>query len=298
MKLPRLFIVALLAATVAGCGKEAAAEGSSADVCGQPIALTVAQNASIPNSPTYAKMRARGHVIAGIKAEVPGLAYKTAGNDRCGFDVDIARLISAGLGFSPDTIEYKEISASNREAAIQTGQVDYHIGGYSITDKRKQQVSFAGPYLQTGQALLVRADETDVRDRASLWGKKVCASAGTLSVQRIKDQRLTAPENIIELKESAECLGQMLDGNVDVVTTDQAILSGYAAAVPGRVKLVGTPFSVERYGVGLALNDTSLRNAMNDILERAIRDGTWQRFYDVSLGRSGVGSAPPPIDRY
>jgi glutamate transport system substrate-binding protein len=299
MKLSKLMIaVIVFAAAVAGCGKDAAAEGSSADACLTPIPLPVAEQVAIPDSPTFARMVARGHATVGIKVDQPGLAYKTAGNDRCGFDVDIARLISAGLGLAPEAIDYREIPTANREASIRSGEIDYYVGSYSINDKRKQQVSFAGPYLQTGQGMLVRSDETHVTGKDSLWGKKVCSTTGTTSIQRIKDQHLTQPENIIEFKVGSECLSQMMDGNVDVLTTDEAILAGYASAVPGHFKLVGELLSVERYGVGLARTDAALRNAMNDILERAAHDGTWQRLFDASLGPSGLSATPPAVDRY
>ena len=36
---------------------------------------------------------------------------------------------------------------------------------YSITDDRKQKVSFAGPYFIAGQDLLVKADNTDITGR-------------------------------------------------------------------------------------------------------------------------------------
>lgn len=293
-----LILVILLAVAVVGCGKDAATEGSAADACDPPVVLPVAQQVAIPGSAVFARMAERGHAVVGIKADQPGLAYKTAGNERCGFDVDIARLISAGLGFRPDAIDYREIPTSNREASIQSGEIDYYVGSYSINDKRKQQVSFAGPYLQTGQGILVRSDESDITGKDTLWGKKVCSTTGTTSIQRIKDQRLTQPENIIEFKVGSECLSQMMDGNLDVLTTDEAILAGYAAAVPGHLKLVGAPLSIERYGVGLARDDNTLRNTMNDILERSARDGTWRRLFDASLGPSGLDATPPAIDRY
>lgn len=299
MKMPRvLAIIAVLAATVSACGKVTASEGSAGDVCAPPIPLPVAHNVAVTGSPSFTAMAKRGRAVVGIKADQPTLGYKTAGNERCGFDVDIARLISAGLGFPAESIEYKEIPSANREAAIQGGEIDYYVGSYSINEKRKKQVSFAGPYLNAGQSLLVRREDSEIQGKSTLWGKKVCSTTGTTSIQRIKDERLTQPENIIEFKTGAECVSQIVDGNVDALTTDDAILKGYAAAVPGRFKLVGVPFSVERYGVGLALTDTSLRNAMNDILERAAGDGTWQRLYNATLGLSGSSASPPSVDRY
>jgi glutamate transport system substrate-binding protein len=82
------------------------------------------------------------------------------------------------------------------------------------------------------------------------------------------------------------------------VTTDDAILKGYASQQPTKLKLVGEPFSTEPYGIGLAKNDTALRNKINDILQKAFDDGTWKKIYDGTLGKSGAAANPPALNRY
>lgn len=53
------------------------------------------------------------------------------------------------------------------------------VATYSITDARKQ-VDFAGPYLITGQSLLVKADNSDIIGPESLQdNKKLCSVAGS-----------------------------------------------------------------------------------------------------------------------
>ena len=37
---------------------------------------------------------------------------------------------------------------------------------------------------------------------------------------------------------------------------------------------------------------------MNDILQTALDDGTWQKIYDNTLGKSGSEAEKPVIDRY
>ena len=81
-----------------------------------------------------------------------------------------------------------------------------------------------------------------------------------------------------------------------MVTTDDAILKGYAAQQPDKLKVVGEPFSAEPYGIGLNKDDAALRNKINDILEAAAADGTWKQIYDATLGKSGSpADAPPPL---
>ena len=58
-------------------------------------------------------------------------------------------------------------------------------------------------------------------------------------------------------------LRQPRDGGGDLQTlgrNDEVILAGYAAQSPGAFKIVGKPFSEERYGIGLKKDDAELRN--------------------------------------
>jgi len=91
---------------------------------------------------------------------------------------------------------------------------------------------------------------------------------------------------------------QLAQGNVDAVTTDDAILKGYAAQKPDKLKVVGKPFSEEKYGIGLPKDDKALRDYVNDQLQAAFDDGTWQKIYDATLGKSGASAKPPAIERY
>jgi glutamate transport system substrate-binding protein len=294
-KLVALAGVAALALTGSACGKSSDPSKAS---CGDLHKFDVASGVDVAGSPTFAKMKSRGHAVVGVKADQPNLGYKDADGKRCGFDIEIARMVSAKLGFDPDKIEYKEIPSANRETAIQGNEIDYYVGTYSITDKRKKLVSFAGPYFIAGQDLLVRKDEKDITGKDTLKGKKVCSATGSTPIQRVREQHLTEDSNISEFKTYSECVSQLLDKKVDAVTTDDAILKGYAANAPDDLKVVGKPFSEEKYGVGLALNDKPLRDAIDSALEGAMSDGTWKKLYDETLGKSGAEAQPPAVERY
>ncbi|GAA1811985.1 glutamate ABC transporter substrate-binding protein [Planosporangium flavigriseum] len=312
MRVNRLALVATVATLgfgLAACGKSgtptatpgngASSGAATGDQCSSSgVTLTPATNAAITGSPTFDKIKTAGKVTIGVKADQPNLGYKDASGQRCGFDVEIAQLIAAKLGVAKDKIEYKEIPSANRETAIKGGEIDYYVGTYSITDKRKNDVSFAGPYFIAGQDLLVRKDDNSITGKDSLKGKKVCSATGSTPLQRVRDLKLTEDSNISEFKTYSECVSQLLDKRVDAVTTDDAILKGYAAQNPSKLKVVGQPFSTEKYGIGLPHDDKALRDYVNNALEAAEKDGTWQKIYDGTLGKSGSSATAPQLERY
>jgi glutamate transport system substrate-binding protein len=248
--------IALLALTACNSGTPGST-GSTGDGEGETALWEVATDVTLEGSPTFDAMAARDGVVVGVKNDQPGLGMEdpTTG-ERSGFDVDIARWIAASLGFSEDQIEYKTIPSANREQAIVNGDIDYYVGTYSITDKRKEQIDFAGPYFITGQGLLVAADNTDINGPDDLAGKIVCSVTGSTPLQRIRDEY--NPGDTVEYDTYSQCVEQLKAGSVDAITTDEAILAGYVAQAPDDLKIAGEPFSEERFGVGLAKGDSVL----------------------------------------
>jgi glutamate transport system substrate-binding protein len=223
----------------------------------------------------------------GIKYDQPGLGQKV-GEDYKGLDVDVARYVAKELGFEGDKVIFKETPSAQRETAIQGGQVALIFATYSITDERKKKVSFAGPYFIAGQDLLVRADNTDITGPDAMNGKTLCSVTGSTPAAKIKKDYATTVK-LFEQDTYSKCVEALVGGAVDAVTTDNVILAGFAAQpqYAGKLKVVGKPFSTERYGVGLKKGDTELCNKVNAALEKMVSDGSWQKAVDANVGPSG-----------
>ena len=298
MKLRKKTAVAALAlalTTTAGCGGK---QGEPGDQNMDEEALpqyTAAKNVAI-DSPVLAKAKKRGKLIIGSKADQPNLGFQgiTSG-EYTGFDVEIAKMVAADLGFDPDTqIQFKTIDSSIRETALSKGQVDLMVGSYTINDERKKQVDFAGPYYMAGQDLLVRKDEQNIKGPGSIKGKRVCSITGSTPLQNIKENRSEFGAEPVSFGKYTDCVKQLLDEQVDAMTTDDAILKGYAAQFPNKLKVVGKKFSEEPYGIGMKKGDRALQQAVTKAVERHQENGTYEKAYDATLGLSGSKFVEPP----
>ncbi|WP_328891178.1 glutamate ABC transporter substrate-binding protein [Streptomyces sp. NBC_00316] len=287
----------LLAVLAVGCGKEGSppVKGPRA---GQLPVYKVDTGFRLPESKTWTKAKKRGYLRVGAKEDQPFLGEKDpATGVYSGFDIEIARMMAASLGFDPKTIHFRTIASANRETALQNGQIDYYVGTYTINAMRKKLVGFAGPYFMAGQSLLVRTDEHDINGPQDLAGRTVCSAAGSTPYQRIAADY---PKAILVAYDTYSiCVDNLLTYQVDAVTTDDAILLGFAAKAPKELKVVGKPFSEEPYGIGVPRSDNALRFALNDALEANEKNGNWKKAFESTLGLSGVPApTPPPIDRY
>ncbi|MEV6317648.1 glutamate ABC transporter substrate-binding protein [Streptomyces sp. NPDC051776] len=294
--------IAVLALTATACGGDSGTAGDKPKGGtggeGQPKLPTysVAKDVKV-DSATLKKAQKRGKIVFGAKNDQPYLGFEDTDGKRSGFDIEIAKMVAADLGFSTDQIEFKTVDSGVRETTISKGDVDLYVGTYTINDERKKQVGFAGPYFMAGADLLVRKDDTAIKGPDSLKGKKVCSIVGSTPLAEIKKPKYGA--ETVELAKYSECVQQLLNNEVDAVTTDDAILKGYAAQRPEKLRVVGKPFTKEPYGVGLAKDDKALRDAVSDALEAHIKNGDYKKAYDATLGLSGSKfTEPPALERY
>lgn len=222
----------------------------------------------------------------GIKFDQPGLGLKE-GNKYTGFDVEVAKYVAKELGYDEGKIEWVQTPSPQRESMLEAGQVKMIFATYSISDKRKEKISFGGPYFIAGQDLLVRSDETAITGPDTLTGKKLCSVAGSTPAQKIADKYPGVDLQTFDTY--SKCVEALASGAVDALTTDNVILAGYAAQsqYEGKLKVVGKPFSEEKYGVGIAKGDKELCTRINTALEKMVSDGAWQKALDETVGKSG-----------
>jgi glutamate transport system substrate-binding protein len=232
----------------------------------------------------------------GVKPDQPGLGLQNSSGQYTGFDIIVATYVANKLGATK--INFVPTLSANREAFLQQGKVDLVVATYSVTPKRQKIVSFAGPYYIAHQDILVRANDTSISKPSDLVGKKVCSGQGSASGDRI-ETLYGSKVNLIRLPGYGDCVNQLLGGQVQAVTTDNTILAGFAAQPQnqGKLKVVGTFFSNEIYGIGLKKGDQKGVNAVDKALQSMFSDGSWQSALAKELPQVPAG-APPVIGKF
>ncbi len=284
-----------LGLVLAGCSSEAGQQAAEATA----KAPEVAENVEFPAGSTMAELAEQGSITVGTKFDQPGFGLANPQGIPEGFDVEIAKIIAGELGIAPEDIEWKETVSANRESFIQNGDVDIVVATYTINDKRKELIDFAGPYYVAGQDIMVATgNPLGIEGPDDLAGKRVCSVEGSTPAQNIRDNYPEAQLTLFDVY--SKCADALRNGQVDAVTTDNVILTGLVQGGQGAFELVGNPFTEEPYGVGLAKGDDEFRTFINDTLEQSFEDGTWAAAWDRTSGAITGQKAPEPpaLDRY
>ena len=258
----------------------------------------VNEGASFAEGTTMARLKEAGTVTVGTKFDQPLFGLKNLEGKPEGFDVEIAKLIAGEMGIAPDKVNFIESVSANREPFIQQDKVDYVVATYTINDKRKEVVDFAGPYYEAGQDIMVaKGNPEGIAGPDDLAGKKVCSVTGSTPAENIRTNYPDA--DLTEFDVYSKCAEALKNGQVQAVTTDNVILLGLISQDPEAFELVGKPFTEEPYGIGLKKGDTEFRNFINDTLEKLYQDGRWKAAWDATAGTVAPETpTPPAVNRY
>ena len=208
-----------------------------------------------------------------------------------GFDAGLYQLLTRYILGDESKFEVIQVDSSTRESVLTTGQANAVFATYSITDKRKELISFAGPYYTSRQAVLVKAGNADITGVDSLAGKVVATQAGSTGPSILEEY---APEATVEeFSSDIEARTALEQGRVDAYVTDYTLMLNALVKEPGKYQIAGDVFGPEdNYGIGLPKDSDGVL-FVNNFLKKIEEEGLWKDLWKVSLGdRTGISEAP------
>ena len=207
----------------------------------------------------------------GVSPVFPPMVFKQGG-EIVGVEVDLARALGERLGRS---ITLVELRWEDQIEALQKGRIDIIMSALSVTRARAYVLDFSQPYMNVGQAVLVRRED----EGKYLLGMP-STPPGTVGVLKATTGEFLVQRDFPKAKrkvfKSAVDAAQALKKEkIDLFITDSPLvwhLSGVHAAEG----LSAVPFllSQEQLAWGLRKGDDQLLKAVNEFVQQAAQDGT------------------------
>jgi len=193
-----------------------------------------------------------------------------------GFDVEIAALMAQGLGRVP---RFVLIAFTSIDQSIARGDADIGLSGIEDTPARRQTLAVTIPYYEFREVLAVRTgDAGRLRTLGDLRGKRVATLGGTIAYEILlraeRDYGLTA----VSYEDDVHPYSDLLLGRVDAVLLDNVLAERRLRVMPG-FTIQPQPVAIGHYVGILAPKDAPLRDAINDVLRGAMRDGSLERIF-------------------
>jgi len=217
-----------------------------------------------------------GIVSIGVNTDLPGWSeYSNGVWD--GFDIALGNWLGREIGFQP---QYVPVTTNERITVLtEKSEIKLVIANFSITDGRRKQIDFVGPYLTDSQGIMTLVG-SKITKREDIQNKTVCTVLGSTGQTRLFDMQIQSlPENTL-----GRCVDRLRHPNVDAISDDRVLLDGFIAHDQGHDLQVVPNIRVgsERYGIGLRNNSPKLCEFLKAKLAKFI-DEEWDHTFRDKL---------------
>lgn len=262
----KLTVVGVTAVAVsvvlAGCSSPAADSSSSAP--------SVAARAAAPEG-----LVSSDAVTFCIDPEYPPLEYYENGTDGeiIGFDADAARAIAAYWG---KDAAFEVTTFEGLQPGIQAGRCDIIPGGLYMSASRLEVLDGV-QYMQTGPALIVRADDDKkYADDKDLCGLKISAQSGSSNAGIGEDIAAACGDgtSVDQYPKTADTVVAVVNGSADALIETDVAAADIVARSGGQLRLVSGFFQPDtQFGMFLA-KGSAVSGPLGEALQALYDDGT------------------------
>ncbi len=191
-----------------------------------------------------------------------------------GFDVEIASLLAAGIGRTP---EFLNIQFTSIDQSIARGDAEIGLSGIEDTPTRRATMSVTLPYYEFREVLSVRdADVDRLRSLADLRGKKVGTLAGTIAYDILLRAEREQGLSVVSYEDDVHPYSDLVIGRLDAVLLDNVLAERRHRAMKG-FTIQPQTVAIGHYVGVLSAQNGPLRDSLNEILRAAMRDGRLER---------------------
>lgn len=205
-------------------------------------------------------------------AEFPPFEY-LEGENVVGADVDIATAIADILGRE---LEITNIDFDAALTGAATGKYDMAVAGITANDERKQNMNFSEDYYTASQAIIVMADNEEIKGADNLEGKTISCQEGTTGEQYLLDNKYA----IQSFKTGAEAISALTAGKVDAVVIDNAVAKALSEKQNGKTVVLDEALTKENYAIALKKGNDELTEEINKAIDELKANGKLAEIFE------------------
>ena len=222
------------------------------------IALSFALGAGPAAAQTLDKIKQRGVLVVGSKADYKPFGFRDPSGAIIGFEPDMAKDVADKLGAK---LELEPVVSSNRMQFLQQGKIDLMIATMNDKPDRRQIVGIIDPLYYASGVNVLANKKAGLKTWDQLKGQKVCAIQGAWYNKPVAEKY---GADIVAFKGQTEAETALLQGNcIGWVYDDTAFAERLADPKWAGFEMTLETILEEPWGLAVKLEE---------------RDGPWGKF--------------------
>jgi cystine transport system substrate-binding protein len=226
-----------------------------------------------------AAIKSAGALKIGTEGTYAPFTYHDADGKLVGFDVEIGEAVAEKLGVKAEFLEGKW---DGLIAGLDADRYDAVINQVGITDERKKKYDFSDPYIASRAALIVRADNDEIKSFDDLKGK---TSAQSLTSNYAKMAKEAGAE-VVATDGFNQSIQLVVQHRADATLNDSLSFLDFKKHKPdANVKIAAEQEGADYSGIIIRKGEPELLDAINKALADIKADGTYQKIADKYFGQ-------------
>jgi len=182
-------------------------------------------NGSGEEGDQLARIQAAGKIVVAMEGTWAPWTYHDENDKLVGFDVEVAQAIAEKLGVEATFVEGEW---DGLFAGLENGRYDIVVNGVEVTDERAEKYDFTEAYGYIRTALIVGADNEDIKTFEDLNGRTTANSINSTYMLLAEDYGAT----VSGVDSLDETLQMVLSGRVDATLNAEVSFYDYMNVHP------------------------------------------------------------------
>jgi polar amino acid transport system substrate-binding protein len=209
----------------------------------------------------------------GMELKYPPFETIDAEGNPTGVSVAMAKALGDHLGRE---VEIVDTAYPSLIPALESGTIDIIISSMTINEERMKVVDFSDPYT-TSQLMMLAHIDSKVNGPDDLDDPDVIIASKTGTIGALWAGVNAPNAQIKNIDEEASAVLEVAQGNADVFIYDPLSIVKHHEAYPDTTKALLTPLpNTKGWGIAMRKGEDELRNSINEFLEKAKSDGTFE----------------------
>ncbi|MFC0234579.1 amino acid ABC transporter substrate-binding protein [Vagococcus entomophilus] len=239
----------------------------------------------------WAELKKKGTVVVGVDDSFVPMGFRDDKNHLVGFDIDLAKAVFKELGVK---VKFQAIEWSMKETELKNGSIDVIWNGYTMTNDRKEKVSFTNPYLKNDQ-IVVSLKKNNITTIEQLKNKVLGVQQGSSGADALND----SPAQLLnKIKDQtpvlydtyAEAFLDLKSGRIDGLLIDRVFAEYYISHEKSEKEYatMKTSFATENYAIGVRKGDSAFVKALNQALKTNYENGKAKEISEKWFGEDKI----------
>lgn len=214
------------------------------------------------------QLQSEDTIIIGISPDYPPFESLTTDGTIEGFDIDMINTLITYLEENIE-LEFAQMEFSTIVSAVQSGQVDIGLSGFTYDADR--DVIFSTPYLASAQVVLIKND-SNITNVSDLKDKTIGVQLGTTGQEAA--EAIADTKEVVLFNDTQIGLESLKNGIVDAFVTDLAVAKNYEST--GDYAILDEKLLDESVSIIIKNGNELLADKINELIEQFVESADYQ----------------------